>query len=92
MNKQKAEKRHPSYLTGIVGMIAESVVGPKGFVDDTQNLTILTWDGNLEEIFSRRFDGAFPNTENPKAVWEIKEYYGTTSFGSRVSGAVYETL
>jgi hypothetical protein len=92
MNKQKGEKRHPSYLAGIVGMIAESVAGPKGFVDDTQNLTILTWDGNLEEIFSRRFDGVFPSTENPKAIWEIKEYYGTTSFGSRVSGAVYETL
>jgi hypothetical protein len=92
MNKQKGEKRHPSYLSSIVGMIAESVVGPDGFVDDTQNLTILTWDGNLEEIFSRPFDGALPSTENPKAVWEIKEYYGTTTFGSRVSGGVYETL
>jgi len=92
MNKQKGDKHHPSYLSSIVGMIAESVVGPDGFVDDTQNLTILTWDGNLEEIFSRRFDGALPSTENPKAVWEIKEYYGTTTFGSRVSGGVYETL
>ncbi len=25
-------------------------------------------------------------------MWEIKEYYYTTTFGSRVSGGVYETL
>jgi hypothetical protein len=82
MNKQKGDKRHPSYLANIVGMIAESVVGPGGFVDDARRLAILTWDGNLEEIFSRRFDGALPSTENPIALWEIKEYYGTTTFGS----------
>ena len=29
---------------------------------------------------------------NPVAIWEIKEYYHTTTFGSRVSGGVYETL
>jgi hypothetical protein len=92
MNKQKGEKRHPSYLASIVGMIAESVVGPEGFIDDARRLAILTWDGNLEEIFSRRFDGALPNTENPIALWEIKEYYGTTTFGSRVADGVYETL
>jgi hypothetical protein len=92
MNKQKGEKRHPSYLASIVGMIAESVVGSAGFVDDARRLAILTWDGNLEEIFSRRFDGALPSTENPTALWEIKEYYGTTTFGSRVADGVYETL
>ncbi len=92
MNKQKGEKKHTAYLSGMVSMIAESVVGPDGFVEDARSLAILTWGGNLEEIFSRRFDGAFPDTENPKAVWEIKEYYGTTTFGSRVADGVYETL
>ena len=29
---------------------------------------------------------------NPIAVWEIKEYYYTTTFGSRVADGVYETL
>ncbi len=37
-------------------------------------------------------DGAFPQAINPIAVWEIKEYYYTTSFGSRVADGVYETL
>ncbi len=92
MNKQKGEKRHPAYLASMVGMIAESVVGPDGFIDDARKLSIVTSDHTLEEIFSRRFDGAIPNTENPRAVWEIKEYYGTTTFGSRVADGVYETL
>jgi hypothetical protein len=25
-------------------------------------------------------------------VWEVKEYYGTTTFGSRVADGVYETM
>ena len=41
---------------------------------------------------ARRVDGAFPSAINPVAVWEIKEYYHTTTFGSRVADGVYETL
>ncbi len=41
---------------------------------------------------ARRVDGAFPDPINPIAVWEIKEYYYTTTFGSRVADGVYETL
>ena len=41
---------------------------------------------------SRRVDGSFPNVINPIAIWEIKEYYYTTTFGSRVADGVYETL
>lgn len=41
---------------------------------------------------ARRVDGAFPCAINPIAVWEIKEYYHTTTFGSRVADGVYETL
>ena len=41
---------------------------------------------------SRRVDGAFPAVINPIAIWEIKEYYYTTTFGSRVADGVYETL
>ena len=40
---------------------------------------------------SRRVDGSFPNVINPIALWEIKEYYYTTTFGSRVADGVYET-
>lgn len=92
MNKQKGDKRHPAYLAGIVAMIAESVVGAAGFLDDARQLAIVTQNNQLREIFSRRYDGALPDTRNPRAVWEIKEYYGTKTFGSRVADGVYETL
>ena len=36
-------------------------------------------------------DGAFPSVIDPIAIWEIKEYYFTTTFGSRVADGVYET-
>ena len=41
---------------------------------------------------ARRVDGAYPATVNPVAIWEVKEYYFTTTFGSRVADGVYESL
>ena len=38
---------------------------------------------------SRRMDGAYPSCVNPLAVWEFKCYYYTTTFGSKISDAVY---
>ncbi|HEY3800506.1 MAG TPA: hypothetical protein VGL58_19310 [Caulobacteraceae bacterium] len=92
MNKQKGEKRHPAYLASMVSLIAEKVLGDGGFVDDARRLSVLSRDGIAEVAFSRRYDGAMPTIANPIAVWEIKEYYGTTTFGSRVADGVYETL
>ena len=40
---------------------------------------------------AQRVDGAFPSAVNPVAVWEIKEDYHTTTFGSRVADGAYET-
>lgn len=92
MNRQKGDKRHEAYLAAMVGMLAEEAIGPDLLVPDSQKLSILTENGALKGIFSRRFDGAIPDTRDPIAMWEIKEYYGTTSFGSRVADGVYETL
>src|ERR1019366_5521278 len=52
----------------------------------------VTREGAPLRTLARRVDGAFPSTVNPIAVWEIKEYYYTTTFGSRVADGVYETL
>lgn len=38
----------------------------------------------------RNLDGAIPSLFNPKVIWEIKEYWGKTSGGSKMSDAVYE--
>jgi hypothetical protein len=59
---------------------------------DPHELTTITKDGALLRTLARRIDGAFPSAVNPIAVWEIKEYYYTTTFGSRVAYGVYETL
>ena len=56
------------------------------------SLTTVTRKGAAVRTLSRRVDGAFPGVVNPIAVWEIKEYYYTTTFGSRIADGVYETL
>jgi hypothetical protein len=91
MNKQKGDKRAAAYLTGIVNMLVEHAIGNSPCDYDPRVLTTITRDGVPVRTLSRRVDGAFPSSINPVAVWEVKEYYNTTTFGSRVADGVYET-
>lgn len=92
LNKQKNEKRWEAYLTGIVNLlVAERLSGiPCDY--DPHLLPAIDHDGALYKTFARRYDGSFPSTRNPIAMWEIKEYYYTTTFGSKISDAVYITI
>ncbi len=92
MNKQKAEKRNYAFLTGMVNMLVEANIGGAPCDYDPRSLTTMTHDSMPLRTLSRRVDGAFPSVVNPIAIWEIKEYYYTTTFGSRVADGVYETL
>ena len=92
MNKQKGKKKAPAFLTGIANMLIEANSRGMECCYDPRELTTVTRDGVPVRTLARRIDGAFPNTINPIAVWEIKEYYYTTTFGSRVADGVYETL
>jgi hypothetical protein len=92
MNKQKGEKKSPAYLTGIINMIVEAFAPGHPCDFDPRTLTTVTRNGCPLRTLARRIDGAFPSSVNPIAVWEIKEYYYTTTFGSRVADGVYETL
>lgn len=92
MNKQKGDKRAEAYLTGIVNILIEHYSNGEEVCFDPRELTTITRDGEPLRTLARQFDGAFPTTINPVAVWEIKEYYYTTTFGSRVANGVYETL
>lgn len=92
MNKQKGEKKRPAYLTAIVNMLIDASLGGLPCDYDPRELTTFTRLGAPLRTLARRVDGAFPSVVNPIAVWEIKEYYHTTTFGSRVADAVYETL
>lgn len=104
MNKQTGEKKDVAYYTGIINILTEMflreyaksnklVYGKDVSCDfDPRTLTYLKDKENMiHGTLSRRFDGAYPNTTNPKAIWEIKEYYYTTTFGSRIADGVYET-
>lgn len=92
MNKQKGEKRAPAFLTGLVNMLFEANADGRACDYDPRELTTITVDGVPLRTLARRVDGAYPSAVNPKAIWEIKEYYYTTTFGSRVADGVYETL
>ncbi len=92
MNKQKGNKRAHAFLTGLVNMLVEHHSGPADCDYDPQKLTTVTRDGTPLRTLSRRVDGAFPQSTNPVAIWEVKEYYYTTTFGSRVADGVYESL
>ncbi|MBU0718334.1 MAG: hypothetical protein KJ749_08805 [Planctomycetes bacterium] len=92
MNKQKGNKRAHAYFTGIINMLIEANAAGFTCDYDPRELTTVTHNGAPLRTLARRIDGAFPKAVNPLAVWEIKEYYYTTTFGSRVADGVYETL
>ena len=92
MNKQKKEKKHPSYLSNLVSFNCEKIIGIDNFNNDPQKLSVIIEDKKISQVFSRRFDGEIYKDNNPIAVWEVKEYYGTTTFGSRVADGIYETI
>jgi hypothetical protein len=92
MNKQKGDKKAPSFFTAIINMLIEANARGLPCDYDPRELTTVTRDGVPIRTLARRIDGAFPRPVNPIAVWEIKEYYYTTTFGSRVADGAYESL
>ena len=92
MNKQKGSKRTPAYFTSIINILIEANSRGLHCDYDPRRLTTITRNGAPLRTFARRIDGAFTSVINPIAVWEVKEYYHTTSFGSRVADGVYESL
>lgn len=99
LNKQKGDMRQVAFFTAIINILTEKTIREITgicdrlcFDDDPRGLTyILNDDYQVIGASSRRFDGAYPGIENPILVWEIKEYYYATTFGSRVADGVYET-
>ncbi len=92
MNKQRGEKRQVAYLTALVNMAVEDATQGYSCDYDPRSLTLVTQGDRPLRTLARRVDGAFPSVVNPIALWEIKEYYHTTTFGSRIADGVYETL
>ena len=59
------------------------------FNTDPQRRAVWLANGHLH-VSARNLDGVVPGLLNPVLVWEIKEYWGKTSGGSKMSDAVYE--
>jgi hypothetical protein len=92
LNKQSGDKKVPAFYTGIINMLIEANARGVPCDFDPRVLTTITRGGIPLRTLARRIDGAFPSAVNPVAVWEIKEYYHTTTFGRRVADGVYESL
>lgn len=99
MNKQSGTMQQVNFFAAIINILTEDTLtdmgiieNHPGFEDDPQGLAYV-WDTQRRIVgaSSRRFDGAFPTIYNPEIVWEVKEYYYATTFGSRVADGVYET-
>ena len=71
--------------------LAESVCKKFGVGVDPNPQTRCVWVGARRlHVTARNLDGAIPGLINPAVVWEIKEYWGKTKGGSKMSDAVYE--
>lgn len=92
MNKQTAEKKDYAFFTCIINILIEHQLNGLVCDYDPRSLTTVTKNRQPLRTLSRRVDGTFPSVVNPIAMWEIKEYYYTKTFGSRVADGVYETL
>jgi len=93
INKQAKEKKNPAYLTGCVNMLIQtSLKNDYSCKYDAKEISSFTSNKFPVRSLSRRVDGSFPGVINPIALWEIKEYYYTTSFGSRIADGIYETM
>lgn len=90
-NKQKGDKRDLDFLTGATNILVAHYLGGQGFDQDPRKLPMVTHNGVVVGSMSRRMDGGFPATVDPDVVWEFKCYYYTTTFGSKISDAVYIT-
>ena len=91
--KTKNEEHHQSSkaMIACVSGIAKAVCDAKGleFDPDPQNRCVWLNNDTLH-VTSRNLDGAIPGLANPSVIWEIKEYWGKTKGGSKMSDAVYE--
>lgn len=88
-NKQKGSKRDIDFLTATSNILISYHLKGKEFDQDPRRLPLFTEDGVIVGSMSRRMDGAFPTCTNPVSLWEFKCYYYTTTFGSKISDAIY---
>jgi hypothetical protein len=91
LTRNKSHHQSSKALIATVSGIAREVCANEGTEVDLDPQRRAIWFlGNGLHVSARNLDGAMPSLENPSAIWEIKEYWGKTSGGSKLSDAVYE--
>mgnify|MGYP001567260265 CR=1 FL=1 len=91
--RTKSTDHHQSSksIVATVGFIANNIANNKGISIDKNPQSRCIWcKSNNLHVTARNLDGAIPGLSNPSIVWEIKEYWGKTKGGSKMSDAVYE--
>ncbi len=91
--KTKSQQHHQSSkaLIAAVSTIAQTVCTGGGLEIETDPQRRCIWCTKKGlHVTARNLDGAIPSLLNPIVVWEIKEYWGKTQGGSKMSDAVYE--
>ncbi len=80
-------------LVAAVTQISSEIAAKFGFNIDIDPYHRCVWFKERDlHVTARNLDGAIPCLVNPFVVWEIKEYWGKTKGGSKMSDAVYECL
>ncbi len=89
---QNAEHHQsPKALVDALTFIAEKVCAKKGVTVEPNPQRRCVWCAkNGLHVTARNLDGAIPSLANPTVIWEVKEYWGKTKGGSKMSDAVYE--
>lgn len=82
----------PLVFANTVNLVMEKEYGGEFDPNPYELPTILDDDKNLQLTFAKRLDGAVPDNRNPIALWEVKEFYNSSTFGSRVADAIYEIM
>ena len=89
----KSQEHHQSSkaLVATVAAIAKRVCTRRGVVFDPNPQSRCAWCIKQRlHVTARNMDGAIASVANPSIIWEIKEYWGKTGGGSKMSDAVYE--
>lgn len=89
--KNKTHHQSSQSLVAIVSGIAKRVCDELNVTVNTDPRRRCQWSNNGKlHVTARNLDGAVPELCNPNIVWEIKEYWGISAGGSKMSDAVYE--
>jgi len=80
-----------SLVAGVTSVAKKVVISRNLTIDPNPQRRCVWCSENGIHVTARNMDGAIPGLANPQVIWEIKEYWGKTAGGSKMSDAVYES-